>query len=52
MGSQKQVVKPDIALTLGKIRPTITYETEVRRFESCRARSPKAVDSAQWCGFS
>ena len=25
------------------------YETEARRFESCRARSPKAGDPAQRC---
>ena len=44
---QKQLATLEIVPTLGKLRPAINYETEARRFESCRARLPKAVDSAQ-----
>ena len=33
---------------MGQALPFV-YETEGHRFESCRARSPKAVDSAQRC---
>jgi len=41
--------KPRIAPTRGMNQPTITYETEGHRFESCRARSARGLDSAQRC---
>ena len=48
-GSQNRFPKPGIPLPARKKRPTNIYETEGHRFESCRARSSKAGDSAQRC---